>query len=171
MASYPLSYLGMQLLAAPKEFLQRFPNPWLVWSSGAIEEKRIVAPTRVMTETDLGNFPDEGWMAVELVKGGQPNGFPFGVTIGRTENNDVVLRHAEVSRVHAYVQQVKAHLCLVDADSTNGTFLDGRRLVASRPEPLDEMARVGLGKLVVLYFSPSKFLEYLKDQVMGPGHS
>ena len=77
---------------------------------------------------------------LRIVKGTQ-SAFAFGVTIGRTENNDVVLRNEDVSRFHAYVQTAKGGYTLADADSKNGTFIDGVRLSPNKPTPLPPSCR------------------------------
>ncbi|HUF54905.1 MAG TPA: FHA domain-containing protein [Dehalococcoidia bacterium] len=52
--------------------------------------------------------------------------------IGRAEDCEIVLDYASVSRQHARVERDEAdNYTLVDCGSTNGTFLNGRRLAAS----------------------------------------
>jgi len=53
------------------------------------------------------------------------------VTIGRTPPNDVLVPHPKVSRNHAMIRMLEAgEYYLVDVGSTNGTFLNGKRVVA-----------------------------------------
>jgi halocyanin-like protein len=56
------------------------------------------------------------------------------VTIGRREDNDVVLPAAEVSGQHARLEQTERGWQVVDLDSTNGTYLDDDRLLPNVPE-------------------------------------
>jgi hypothetical protein len=51
-----------------------------------------------------------------------------------------------VSRRHAIVERLAGELQIVDLDSTNGTFIDGRRLEANQPQPLAPGARLTLGR-------------------------
>jgi hypothetical protein len=54
-------------------------------------------------------------------------------TIGRASTNDLVLAEAKVSRRHALIQPQKQHqFWLLDLGSSNGTFLNGRRLTQPR---------------------------------------
>jgi phage tail-like protein len=55
------------------------------------------------------------------------------LTIGRTPDNTVVLEHTLVSRHHAELRRTAQGLLLTDLGSTNGTFVDGTRLLPNQP--------------------------------------
>jgi len=64
---------------------------------------------------------------VKRVVAGKP--FSERVSVGRARNNDVVLRHASISKFHAWFElDEDEQLFLGDARSTNGTRLNGRVL-------------------------------------------
>jgi hypothetical protein len=50
--------------------------------------------------------------------------FPF--SIGRGLDNDLTIPDKRVSRNHAHIKEVDGRLCLVDLESTNGTFVNGQ---------------------------------------------
>jgi pSer/pThr/pTyr-binding forkhead associated (FHA) protein len=52
-------------------------------------------------------------------------------TIGRDNDNDIVLRSMTVSRCHAVLLRGADELLLLDLESTNGTLVNG---VAARPD-------------------------------------
>jgi transcriptional regulator with PAS, ATPase and Fis domain len=54
------------------------------------------------------------------------------ITIGRAEENDIVLANALVSRLHAVIQRRGSRYFLED-HSTNGTMLDDSRITGPRP--------------------------------------
>lgn len=57
-------------------------------------------------------------------------------TIGRLKECEISLEHPHVSRRHAYIKLVQGQVQIGDAGSSNGTFVNGRRLqtpVAIRP--------------------------------------
>ncbi len=56
--------------------------------------------------------------------------FPSMITLGRTENNDLVVLDEQVSKFHAFFRIVGDRVELSDAGSRNGTFIGGRRLAA-----------------------------------------
>src|SRR5687768_18616867 len=59
-------------------------------------------------------------------------GAQFGdrITVGRTSNNDIVLAHHTVSRLHVYFRQRDGRWWITDAGSKNGTALRDADLVA-----------------------------------------
>jgi len=54
---------------------------------------------------------------------------PF--SLGRALDNDVVLEGRGMSRHHAQIRAVHGHFYLMDLSSTNGTYLNGRRVAES----------------------------------------
>lgn len=85
---------------------------------------------------------------------------PF--SIGRSEKNHLRLGSRRVSSNHAELMQVGDHLLLRDLDSTNGTYLQGRRVESVTP--------VGDGDLI--QFADSEFrLRWVADQPEPSIHS
>ncbi len=50
------------------------------------------------------------------------------VTIGRGEENDIVLNIAEISRTHSVLTRGEEGYLIKDLDSTNGTFVDKKKV-------------------------------------------
>ena len=72
------------------------------------------------------------------------------VTIGRNPDNDIVFGHPMVSRSHARILKRKAtadHV-IEDLGSTNGTFVNGKRVIQSRLLHLDDIINIGPYKLI-----------------------
>jgi pSer/pThr/pTyr-binding forkhead associated (FHA) protein len=62
------------------------------------------------------------------------------LTLGRTPNNDVVIRDTSVSRFHAYVKpDERGGLLIQDAGSTNGTVVNGQSVPARGNGPAVEL--------------------------------
>jgi hypothetical protein len=53
-----------------------------------------------------------------------------------------------VSRVHAVIERNEDVLTLIDMDSSNGTFLNGQRLISDNPRVLRDGDEVRFGKLI-----------------------
>src|SRR5579875_325682 len=66
--------------------------------------------------------------------------------------NDIVVRDAErmVSRFHCEIHRKNGHLFLVDCNSSNGTFVDKKRVAPGKPVPLKNGSRVELGRTCAL---------------------
>ncbi len=71
-------------------------------------------------------------------------------TIGRSEQNDIAIADPEVSRRHARITFQNGAFLLEDLGSTNGTFVNGRRL--NTPTPLKDGDIIYLGETIQLDF-------------------
>lgn len=71
--------------------------------------------------------------------------------IGRTAENELVLPVPEISRQHCVLQVQGTRATLTDLGSTNGTYVEGKRL--SAPVALSDGAHVGLGGFTLVYRS------------------
>src|SRR5512141_3082585 len=69
-------------------------------------------------------------------------------TIGREAGNEIVIEDPQVSRRHATLTQQGASYVLEDIGSTNGTYVNGKRVTA--PVLLSDGDMVGLADTVVL---------------------
>jgi len=68
---------------------------------------------------------------------------PAGLRIGRTAPADVIVPGAGVSRAHCLVELSGDKLRVTDLNSTNGTFIDNKRIERSAPFPEGSILRVG----------------------------
>lgn len=65
------------------------------------------------------------------------------VTIGRVKGNDIVLPKTNVSKRHARIVLKDGKTILIDLKSTNGTYVNGRKI--SNPQVLSESDKVFIG--------------------------
>lgn len=70
------------------------------------------------------------------------------IRVGRSTNCDIVLQNADVSRHHCTFRHGKGQWAVVDADSANGTFVNGE-IVKDRV--LRHTDRVGVGQHTLLF--------------------
>src|SRR2546421_5371739 len=68
------------------------------------------------------------------------------ISLGRHPNNTVVLNHPQVSAYHARLQQVQGGYRIIDVGSTNGVYVNARRVTNQLLKPDDEV-RIGPFKL------------------------
>jgi pSer/pThr/pTyr-binding forkhead associated (FHA) protein len=90
-----------------------------------------------------------------IVRTGPNPGMVFDLTkevtlFGRDVTNDIVLADAEVSRQHARLTHTPGGYVLEDLGSTNGSFVNGERLIA--PRTLNQGDLIGFGENVTLNF-------------------
>ncbi len=90
-----------------------------------------------------------------VVKAGPSPGTAFDLTkevtlMGRDVTNDISLGDSEVSRQHARLTRTPGGYVLEDLGSTNGSFVNGERLIA--PRVLASGDLLGLGENVTLSF-------------------
>ncbi len=70
------------------------------------------------------------------------------LTLGRAEDNDVVLADRRVSGVHLLFERIGPHWSVRDVGSRNGTIVNGERLLAERFLQSGDEIRVGGSRLV-----------------------
>ncbi|MDO8462048.1 MAG: FHA domain-containing protein [Deltaproteobacteria bacterium] len=61
------------------------------------------------------------------------------ITIGRSPSNTIVLSESRVSRKHTIIEKRGAGFVVIDLDSSNGTFLNGKKIKESALNPGDEV--------------------------------
>lgn len=95
------------------------------------ELKRLLAATSMLS------------LVLPLVK--RLSTFPSMISVGRTANNDLVIDDPQVSKFHASFRRREGVLELEDADSANGSYVDGVALVKGTPRALagGELIRFG----------------------------
>src|SRR5581483_607894 len=97
------------------------------------------------------------------------NAFAMMVTVGRAANNDIVLPYDGISKFHAYFSNLGGGWVLVDAKSTNGTFLEGRRLSPDTKEKLDTTRPVTelsfSSAINCKLYSPESFFDLMQQLV------
>ena len=72
------------------------------------------------------------------------------VNVGRGSDNDLYLNHASVSKVHAALMLNREGTLLVaDTGSTNGTFINGRRIAYGESRQIEDGDVVGFGDVEV----------------------
>ena len=68
---------------------------------------------------------------------------PLPVLIGRAESmNSIVLDSKEVSRQHAQLKDIDGQIVIFDQNSTNGTIVNGQRVVQAKLNP-EECFQIG----------------------------
>ena len=164
--SFGLSQLGRRYLTDPAATVRELASPSLVWEAAVKPKTDEEDGLWLLTGTGGPMArPRSGEPLVLPVKKleGSKNPFAMGVTVGRVETNDIVVEDHSVSRFHAYFQHDprKDEWVLVDAESKNGTWLDGLKLAPNTRQLLRDGAMVKFGDCEMRFFSPEGLLRYL----------
>jgi len=110
--------------------------------------------TSMLPSIKMESFPDRATSKLFLRFGGEEvivgEGGLTSVTLGRADENNVVVKGKLISRVHARIECSRNHFTLID-ESTNGTFLqreDGEEFYVRRDkQELSGSGIIGLGKV------------------------
>lgn len=167
----PLSQHGRQFLTDAEGFRTSHQVPVLVWEAGAASrtDPKLVLDTRAGF---VGSRPRSGDPLVfEVFKSTKKaNAFAMGITLGRTETNDLPVDDDSVSRFHAWLESDGREWRLVDAESRNGTWLGALKLSPRKPEALPDGGRIRLGNVELVFMLPRTFCVYL-ERMMNGGRS
>src|SRR5918999_6020545 len=83
-------------------------------------------------------------------KGGEQRRMVFDkpeVTIGRVQGNDIVLPKGNVSKRHARIVLKDGKFIIVDLKSTNGTYVNGRKITS--PLVVKDSDKIYIGDFIV----------------------
>lgn len=90
-------------------------------------------------------------------------------SIGRAEDNDVILKDDKVSRRHALIhRQDNRSYWIIDLGSGNGTYLNGKRLTS--PTPLKNEDRIQIARQSLVFFQEASTSEH-SSPLTGPNET
>ncbi|MBV8198596.1 MAG: DUF3662 domain-containing protein [Candidatus Eremiobacteraeota bacterium] len=95
----------------------------------------------IVIEANPGEFSATPFR-LRTIKGVPPDRvYPLGATVrlGRNDDNEIVLHDQSVSRAHATIATNGNDVLVTDLDSTNGTFVNGRRVTTHPLRDGDEL--------------------------------
>jgi pSer/pThr/pTyr-binding forkhead associated (FHA) protein len=108
---------------------------------------------------------------VEKAASTQNNPFAMGITMGRVESNDIVLDDGSVSRFHAWLQKDERTQAwsLTDAESKNGTWVDGAQVAPKTRVALKDGSRIKLGDVELVFCLPEKLKVLVAERYQSAG--
>lgn len=172
---FQLSLLGREAFVksvAPAALVRQFPSePKNVQIGGSRDKERHDLLSGYSEDTLLarldsgirGGSSTSGELQIyPLLK--KPNA-PFAdmITVGRTDNNDVVLKDITVSRFHAFFRQRGEEWVVCDAGSKNGTLLRGAPLAPRKELPLSSGDAVRLGDIATTFYTAHDLFDVLRS--------
>lgn len=163
-----LTTLASLFLTSPTGFRNSLKNPVLIWKAPPSE---VSGQTWQGTHSGVGPArPHEGEAIVFDVRKdpSKHNAFAMGVTIGRVDSNDIPLDDVSVSRFHAWLQGDAKGWVVCDAESKNGTFLDGKRLVPNQKVPVKDKAKLKFGEVEVTFLEVEGLIAMMERTMTSP---
>lgn len=169
--SVPISELKRKMSVSPQSLTSEFVSPVLLWGTPKLDDQDDIILGTVAFSIGSGpgavpgsNAPQEPLVFHMKKATGKANAFAMGITVGRTENNDIAVDDPSISRFHAYFQQDarSGGWTLVDAESRNGTAVNGTALAANKPTPVSDGMLIRFGRVDMRFYEPASFLKYLK---------
>lgn len=123
-------FVGLCSHLSQGEFTQRFEHPFLIQMSQDLDAPENPGfgtisgnIKKILVESELTNC------TLHFVKKRPNNNFSMMVTVGRAENNDIIIRNGKISKFHAYFNSIGDQWAVTDGNSSNGTYVHGERLV------------------------------------------
>ncbi len=166
-----LSDFARYFIADPKR-RKELDVPVLLWEQTTVAAARGQTLDLAQSATSPGGrFRNAGEPVVMPLRKGPStnNAFVMGVTVGRTDNNDLVLDDASVSRFHAYFlrDSRKNTWKLVDAESKNGTWAGATKLEPNGSVILEDRTRVRFGDIEMTFLLPESFFKHVDRMITG----
>jgi pSer/pThr/pTyr-binding forkhead associated (FHA) protein len=147
-----------------ESFLRAYPHPVLIVKAlaGKIDDSGSYQGTRtalVTGENDTLHVTRLMGRVFVVAKGKFSP--PGPVLVGRTSDNDVAIPDYSVSKVHCWIATVGKEIRLTDRGSTNGTTVNGKRLISGRPVVLVGGESVTIGRFSLMFHVPAGFASAL----------
>lgn len=147
-----------------EKFQEQYPHPGLVLSmrrgeahenSGSVTTDSTFRGVR--SREELSRFG-----LVLIAKRPQNTLLPLMMTLGRSEKTDIALNSPTISKLHAFFYEVCGTWFVVDAGSSNGTFVEGLKLQAREPHQLISGQSMDFGYDVSCkFFLPEELASFL----------
>ncbi len=144
-------------------FTARYNLPAVVIETDASQVLPRTFDTQGGTVLSTGNpppAPGTGTQFVQFLQKTDRNAMKDKVTIGRSNNNDIIILHNSVSKFHAYFDCREGIWTLTDMGSTNGTFLDGKRIHEGQHYPARSGNVLRFGGVAAYFFTSKGFYDY-----------
>ena len=142
-----------------EEFLHKFNVPCLLHKQSS--QQLTPAFRTGYTEAGVGDEDIEGVEVAFLVRKRPDGPFPERISVGRTRVSDVKLPYPQVSKLHAYFTIDGSTYMLTDAHATNGTYVNGIRLLANTPVAVPPASLIRFGIHLFTFLLPEQLFEYV----------
>lgn len=164
--AFLVSFLTRQFLfTGEAAFQKRYPNAWLVWEPGTWKVPTgDTSATKTMLPVSNARADKPATadaLCFELPRADAPTTY---LTLGRNENNDVVVNDATVSREHLFLcADAKGDWSVEVAPSSQPVVHGGQELAPGAIAPLKAGDRLALGDVVLTFLPPAELRARIGD--------
>lgn len=152
----------------PEVFASAHPSPFLLRLSRSEEESGSAGEDKRFLTMAVGKSMQTRADPLELpayeVKKAEGNVFGMMITIGRAANNDVVVDASSVSKFHAYFEQKDGGWAVRDANSSNGTFANGKEVGTNESTGLGDGIEVKFARVPCRFMLGETFRAMLEKE-------
>lgn len=160
MKSYLLSSLAFRFGSAEGEtFARAFPHDWILWEPGAW---KAPASTTHLLSPSTSPAPSKAGEALALALEPRPDGAPL--KLGRGAECDAIINDGTLSQVHLVFMRSPDNKgwTVRDANSRNGSKLDGVKLEPGKPASLSNGSRLVAAQVSFTFYNSAGMLARLK---------
>jgi hypothetical protein len=155
--SYLISALAVRFGTLGREvFLKQHAHDWLVWEAGAWKPpaNKTVSVSRDSIRAAANRVSES--LAVAL----EPDA--NGLVLGRDPESDLVINDGTLSGHHLTFRRLPTGVWTIeDANSKNGSVLDGERLASGEPSPLRDGVHIAAAHVSLTFYSAEGIIRRL----------
>jgi hypothetical protein len=148
------------------EFTRRHPAPVLLLNydeDWADFHTSIRSTAEILAGAEEEAAAKEVLAVREIVKSDR-NPYADRISVGRASSNDIVIKHPSVSKLHGhFVKHATGGLAVRDASSTNGVYVNGKKLADGVPGPIKSGDTLTIGRVEAKFYQPAGLFEHLRS--------
>jgi hypothetical protein len=145
-------------------FARAYPHPWLLRESkGGSSARTSDATVRMPVGAPAAGDGLALAIALEPARAGATQ-----VTLGRGHACDVEFDEGTLSQLHCVFLKSKEGWSVEDLGSTNGTWVDGQRLLDRQPLPVADGARIQAAQLLLTFHDSTGLWRRLEAEALRP---
>jgi hypothetical protein len=152
----------------PEAFANSHNSPFLLRLSRSEDEAGSTGEDKRFLTMAVGKSTQTRADPLELpvyeVKKAEGNVFGMMITIGRAANNDLVVDASSVSKFHAYLEQKGEGWAVRDANSSNGTFANGKEVGSNESTGLGDGSEVKFARVPCRFMLGETFRAMLEKE-------
>lgn len=149
-----------------EQFVEKYPDPVMVWLDSNSADIEAGFATTALAPGQLEALLDTSarqWMIFAVTKSDR-NNFKNMVTLGRTNNNDIVISDASVSKFHAYlsIRAGSGVYTVTDSGSSNGTSINDAKVEPHKHHPIESGETLVVGGVHLRFYLSGDFFDFVE---------